>query len=153
MRSITFDRANGLCGLIFVLAGAFFAIQSLRLQIGTAFRMGPGYFPLVLALILIALGAVILFHATRVEGEPIGKLAWRGMAFILVAPIFFGLTLRGLGFVPALFGTALIAGSASTRLRLVPALILAAALTLFTTLVFVRALELPFRLIGPWLSF
>ena len=45
----------------------------------------------------------------RVEGEPIGPIAWRGMLFILPAPIFFGLTVRGLGFVPSLFLTALIA--------------------------------------------
>ena len=55
-------------------------------------RMGPGYFPLVLAIVLVLLGAIVLVQATRVEGEPIGPVAWRGMLFILPAPIFFGLT-------------------------------------------------------------
>ena len=77
--------------------------------------MGPGYFPLVLAVVLILLGAD---HRSsrrlRVEGEPVGPIAWRGMVFILPAPIFFGLTVRGLGFVPSLFLTALIAAFAST---------------------------------------
>ena len=88
-------------------------MQSLGLEIGTAFRMGPGYFPLVLAIVLILLGAIILVQAVRVEGEPIGPIAWRGMLFILPAPIFFGLTVRGLGFVPSIFLTALIASFAS----------------------------------------
>ena len=48
--------------------------QSLGLEIGTAFRMGPGYFPLFLAGVLILLGIVILGTATRVEGEPSGRL-------------------------------------------------------------------------------
>ena len=107
------------------------AWQSLGLEIGTAFRMGPGYFPLVLALILVLLGVVVIVQATRVAGEPLGEFAWRGMAFILPAPVFFGLTVRGLGFVPALFLTSLIAAFASARMRPLPALALAFAVTVF----------------------
>ena len=84
--------------------------------------MGPGYFPLVLAIVLIVLGAIILVQAVRVEGEPIGPIAWRGMLFILPAPIFFGLTVRGLGFVPSIFLTALIASFASARMKPLTAL-------------------------------
>ena len=72
--------------------------------------MGPGYFPLVLVGRARSCSAsIILVQAMRVEGEPVGPIAWRGMLFILPAPIFFGLTVRGLGFVPSIFLTALIA--------------------------------------------
>ena len=117
MKSISLDTTNGICGALFVCVGAFFALESLGLEIGTAFRMGPGYFPLFLAGALILLGIVILVQATRVEGEPIGPIAWRGMLFILPAPIFFGLTVRGLGFVPSIFLTALIAAFASQKMK------------------------------------
>ncbi len=151
MKKLAIDPTNGFCGLLFVAFGIFFMVQSFGLGIGNAFRMGPGYFPLVLSGVLILLGLVILIQATRVEGEPVGPIAWRGMLFILPAPVFFGLTVRGLGFVPSLFITALIAAFASHKMRPGMALLLAAALTLFATFVFSYALGLPFRRFGPWL--
>jgi hypothetical protein len=153
MKPFAIDRANGLCAALFIGFGAWFALQSLGLEIGTAFRMGPGYFPLVLAIVLILLGAIILVQALRFEGEAIGHIAWRGMLFILPAPIFFGLTVRGLGFIPSIFLTALIASFASRRMKPLTALMLSAGLTLFAFLVFSYALGLPFRRFGPWLAF
>ena len=153
MKTLTFDKANALCGALFVLAGLFFAIQSLGLELGTAFRMGPGYFPLFLAGLLILFGLVIVVQATQVEGEPIGPIAWRGSLFILPAPVFFGLTVRGLGFAVSLFLTALLASFASVKMRPAPAVVLSALLTLFSVGVFSYALGLPFRLVGPWLQF
>ncbi|WP_322416349.1 tripartite tricarboxylate transporter TctB family protein [Mesorhizobium huakuii] len=151
MKPFAIDRTNGLCAALFIFFGAFFALQSLSLEIGTALRMGPGYFPLVLAIVLILLGAVILVQAIRVEGEPIGPMAWRGMLFILPAPVFFGLTVRGLGFVPSIFLTALIAAFASGRMKPLLAFVLSVGLTLFSVLVFSYALGLPFQRFGPWL--
>ena len=153
MKPVAIDPANGLCGALFIAFGLFFALQSLGLEIGTALRMGPGYFPLVLAAVLVGLGLVIMVEAVRVRGEPLGPVAWRGMLFILPAPIFFGLTVRGLGFVPAVFLTALIACFASRRMGVVTALLLSAALTIFSVAVFSYALGLPFRRFGPWLPF
>jgi hypothetical protein len=73
------------------------------------------------------------------------------MVFILGAPVFFGLTVRGLGFVPSLFLTTLIAALAGLKLKPVYAVLLAIAVTVFCTLVFSVALGLPFRRFGPWL--
>lgn len=153
MRSLKFDTSNMLCGLLFIALGAFFAIQSLSLELGTAFRMGPGYFPLILACALILFGGIIAIQSLRIQGEAIGHIAWRGMVFILPAPIFFGFTVRGLGFVPALFLTALIASFASSRMKPLTAVFLAGGLTIFCFLVFSFGLNLPFRAVGPWLSF
>jgi hypothetical protein len=149
--NLSLDRPNALCAALFIGFGVFFLAQSLTLKIGTAFRMGPGYFPLVLSGVLILLGLTILVQAVRLKGERVGPIAWRGMAFILPAPVFFGLTVRGLGFVTALFLTALIAAFASQRMRPGLALLVAAGLTLFATIVFSYALGLPFRRFGPWL--
>lgn len=153
MKSITIDTVNGLCGALFAALGLIFAYQSWVLDIGTALRMGPGYFPLLLGLILLLLGVVILIQATRVNSEPVGPIAWRGMLLILPAPVFFGLTVRGLGFLPAIFLTAFIASFASLRMKPLAALILSAAVTLFSYAVFTRGLGLPFRTFGPWLPF
>ena len=150
MQQLQFDRTNAICGLTCIALGGFFIYQCLNLELGTAFRMGPGFFPLILAVILTLLGAVVLVQATRVEGEPMGPLALRGMLFILPAPVFFGLTVRGLGFVPSLFFTALIAAFASQRMKPLMAVLLAGAITLFSVVVFSYALGLPFERFGPW---
>lgn len=154
MKNITIDWTDALAGLVFILFGLLFGVQSLGLEIGTAFRMGPGYFPLVLSALLILLGLLIAAKSVHGRGgEGVGTLAWRGAFFILAAPVFFGLTVRGLGFVPAIFLTTLIAALASFRMRLPGALVLAAAVTAFATLVFSYGLGLPFRRFGPWLPF
>lgn len=150
MKQLQFDSTNAICGLTFIALGGFFIYQCLNLDLGTAFRMGPGYFPLILAAILTLLGVVVFVQATRVRGEPMGPLALRGMLFILPAPVFFGLTVRGLGFVPSLFFAALIAAFASSRMKPLLAVVLAGAITLFSVLVFSYALGLPFERFGPW---
>lgn len=152
MKSLSFSTRDIVCGLFFILAGLFFAIQAYGLDLGTAFRMGPGYFPFVLAGILIVLGVIVIIQGTQIEHEPMGPIAWRGMLLILPAPIFFGLTIRGLGFVPSLFLTALIAAFASTKMRPGMALLLVCGLTIFSVVVFSYALGLPFRRFGPWLG-
>ncbi|MBZ9653469.1 tripartite tricarboxylate transporter TctB family protein [Phyllobacterium lublinensis] len=152
MKSLSFSARDLICGLLFIAVGLFFGIQAYGLEIGTAFRMGPGYFPLVLAAILVLLGIIVIVQSTQLEHEPMGPIAWRGLLFILPAPIFFGLTVRGLGFVPSLFFTGLLAAFASTKMRPGTALLLVGGLTLFSVIVFSYALGLPFRRFGPWLG-
>jgi hypothetical protein len=101
--------------------------------------------------LLTGLGLAIVASAFRNLGDAVGSFAWRGMLFILGAPIFFGLTVRGLGFVPSIFVTTLIAALAGLKLKPVYAALLAVAVTIFCTLVFSVALGLPFRRFGPWL--
>lgn len=153
MKSLKFDATEALCGALFIAAGGFFAWQSLTMALGTAFRMGPGYFPFVLSLVLLLLGAVILIRSINFQSEGFGAIAWRGIIFILAAPIFFGLTVRGLGFVPSLFLTALIASFASHKMTLKMSLILCVLLTIFSVVVFNYGLGLPFQRFGPWLAF
>ncbi|KQZ99493.1 hypothetical protein ASD64_14190 [Mesorhizobium sp. Root157] len=153
MKSFSIDKTNGLCAAFFIGLGIFFAAQSLGLDLGTAVRMGPGYFPLLLAILLILLGVIVFLSAIKTESEPIGHIAWRGIFLILPAPIFFGLTVRGLGFVPSIFLTGLIAGFASQRMKPLTALLLSAGLTLFAVVVFSYALGLPFQRFGPWTRF
>ncbi len=147
------DNTDLIAGLFLMATGVFFGWQAMGLELGTSLRMGPGYFPLVLSALLVVIGLVVLIKAFGREGEPLGQIAWRGMMFILPAPVFFGLTVRGLGFVPALFVTTLIASQASVRMRPLPALALSVAVTILATLVFSYGLGLPFRRFGPWLPF
>jgi putative tricarboxylic transport membrane protein len=105
----------------------------------------------MLALVLLLLGIVILIQATRVKGEPFGSIAWRGLLLILPAPVIFGLTVQGLGFLPAIFLSALVSSFASLRMKPLAALVLSVCVTVFSYAVFTRGLGLPFRSFGPWL--
>jgi hypothetical protein len=143
-----------LAGAIFIALGLVFLVGALGLERGTAFRMGPGYFPLVLAGLLVLIGAAIALRALREEELAINMHAvpWRGLVLILGAPVLFGLTVRGLGLLPAIAIVALISSFASRRMKPVLAAGITVVLTVFCVLVFNVGLGLPIRLIGPWLS-
>jgi Tripartite tricarboxylate transporter TctB family len=145
-----------LAGLIFVAFGLAFAITSLTYELGRPLRMGPGYFPLVLGGILVLLGLVIagkgLIPGSSAEGR-FGSVPWRALFLIVVAVLFFGLTVRGLGLVPTTAVTALLTALASYRTGILAAVAIAAGLTLLCVLVFVLGLQLQLPLFGPWLPF
>jgi len=147
------DRTNVVCGAFFIVCGLVFGYQSLNVDLGTWLRIGPGGLPLALSGLLVLLGGIILVSALREPGEGVGIIAWRGIVFILVSPLVFGLTVRGLGFVPAVFVTALIASFASYRMSVWMALALSFALAVFALVVFSYGLGLPFQRFGPWLPF
>jgi hypothetical protein len=145
-----------LAGLIFVAFGLAFAITSLSYELGTPLRMGPGYFPLVLGGILVFLGLLIVgkgvVSGSSAEGR-FGSVPWRALFLIVAAVLFFGLTVRELGLVPATAVTALLTALASYRTGILAAVAIAAGLTVLCVLIFVFALQLRLPLFGPWLSF
>ncbi|CAM3059409.1 tripartite tricarboxylate transporter TctB family protein [Paracoccus nototheniae] len=153
MSTTTNDKTDQAAGLLLMGAAGFFGYQTTGLPIGTLFRMGPGFFPMILSALLFGLGVLIFLKSFGRMTEPFGRIAWRGMALILPAPVVFGLTVRGLGFVPALFIATLIASQASVKMRPLPSLILATVVTILSTLIFSTGLGLPFRLFGPWVRF
>jgi hypothetical protein len=140
-------------GLIFVGIGLAFGIAASGYDIGTAFQMGPGCFPLVLAGFLVVLGLAITARGfAKAEPEPgLGVVPWRGLLLLIGAIVFFGATIRGLGLVPTVFLTLLGAALASTNNTLVRAVVLATGLTLFCVLVFKLGLGLTIPYFGTWL--
>jgi hypothetical protein len=149
----SFSTKDIAAGAIFVALGVFFLVGALSLDIGTALKMGPGYFPLVLSGLLIAIGLIIAATSLFAKHEPLGSIPWRGIVFVLAAPVIFGATVRGLGLVASLAITVFVTTFASRRMTIPLALILTFALTLFCVLVFSYGLGLPLRLKGPWLPF
>ncbi|HEX7195793.1 MAG TPA: tripartite tricarboxylate transporter TctB family protein [Candidatus Limnocylindria bacterium] len=141
-----------LAGAVFILLGGAFALGSLDYAIGTPLRMGPGYVPLALGLLLVGIGvAVIVKGFLAGEAEPIGDVDWRALVLITAALLFFGLTVRGLGVIGALFGSALLAALARSRTGPVEGLVIAIGLTIVSVLIFIVALQLRMPLVGPWI--
>jgi Tripartite tricarboxylate transporter TctB family len=148
---MTFNVKDVGAGLIFIAIGLLFGLGSTGLAIGTSLRMGPGYFPLVLAGFLVALGLAIVAYGSGHTASGRVVVPWRGLVLILAAPVVFGLTVRGLGLVPAILLVVLISAFASRRMSVPLALALSLGLTVFCVLVFSLGLGLPLRLFGPWL--
>ena len=87
-------------GLMFIVVGAVFAVGATNYSMGSSARPGPGYFPLILSVLMAILGAVVLFKALTIEtddGDPIGAFAWRPLIVIVAAIAVFGLALPRLG--------------------------------------------------------
>lgn len=145
-------RRDLLAGGIFAAFGAAFAAISLTYEVGDPFRMGPGFFPLALGILLVGLGALIVVKGfVAASGEGLGIVPWRAIALVVVALLFFGITVRGLGLVPALAVTTLLAAFAGHDVRPARAVLIAAGLTVLSVLVFVVALQLRLALFGTWI--
>ena len=133
--------------------GLAFAVLSTGYEVGSPVRMGPGYFPLVLGIILVGLGGLVAVRGVLFgEGEAIGVVPWRAIVLLLTAIIIFGVTVRGLGLVPSTLIAVLLSALASRRATLMSVVLVTLGLTALCVLVFVVALNLRLTLIGPWLS-
>lgn len=141
-------------GLLVVAIGVGFLLVGRGLETGSAFRMGPGYFPTILSLLMITLGVVMVLLAWRAPQQEgaFGHVPWRGLGLVVGAVLGFGLTLRGLGLGPVLLLVVLATAWASRYAGWRTSVPLALGLAAFCTLLFIRGLGLPLPFVGPWLS-
>ena len=142
-------------GVMFTAVGVAFAWGATSYQIGVGARMGPGYFPLVLGVVLVLLGLAVIAEAMIVDapdGEKIGAIAWEPLACIIGANILFGILLGGLpkfgipamGLIAGIYGVTLVASLASERFNIKEVLVLATVLSILSYLAFVLLLKLQF---------
>lgn len=143
-------------GLMFMAVGIAFAWGATNYTIGEGARMGPGYFPLMLGILLTALGGFIVFEAMVVEtedGEPIGKWAWRPLGFIIGSNVLFGLLLGGLpkfgipamGLIVAIYGLTIVAAMAGDEFKWKEVIVLGTVLAIGSYLAFIVLLNLQFQ--------
>lgn len=129
-------------GVLFVAFGALFALGSLSYRMGTAARMGPGYFPLVLGCLLTALGLAVLVRglAFSARSSAVERLHLRPMLFVLAPIAAFALLLKPAGLAVSV--VVLVVGSSlgSHDRRLKESLVNTAALFLLTVAIFVWGL-------------
>jgi hypothetical protein len=140
-------------GLMFLVVGAAFAWGATSYSVGTGARMGPGYFPLLLGVLLAILGGVVMFYSLVVEtpnGDKVGSFAWRPIGYILGSNLAFGILLGGLpsiklpsmGLIVAIYALVLIASKAGDNYRLRDVLILSTILAVGSYLAFIVLLKL-----------
>jgi uncharacterized membrane protein len=134
---------------MYILIGLFFAIVATQYQYGTAAKMGPGYFPFWLGLVMAALGLLVLLKSLSAKSaiEAIPKFNWKIIALITGSICLYGILLPTMGFLVAVLVLVLIASSASREFNWKVALINAFVLIAFTYSVFVLGLKLQFPLL------
>ena len=135
-------------GVMFLVVGGLFAGIALTYKLGTAARMGPGFFPFFLGLILAGLGIGILVSSLRLKnaGPGVEKFHWYPVFWVLFPIVVFGVLLKILGMIVSGLLVVILSSIASEEFKLRPALWLAVGLVIFCSLAFVGGLKLPIPL-------
>lgn len=141
-------------GIMYMVIGLFFAIMATNYPMGTAAKMGPGYFPFYLGILMFLLGVLVAVKAfgTKAAIESIPKFNWRIMGQITGAVVLYGLLLPRMGFLIAVVVLVFVAASASREFTWKGTAINAAFLVTFTYSVFVLGLKLQFPLLPAFLQ-
>ena len=148
-------------GLMFMAVGIAFAWAATNYTIGEGARMGPGYFPLVLGVLLALVGLAVVFGALVVEtedGEKIGGWAWKPLVFIIGSNVVFGICLGGIpklgipamGLIVGIYALTFIASLAGNEHKSKEVAVLATLLAIISYVAFIVLLKLQFPV---WPSF
>jgi putative tricarboxylic transport membrane protein len=135
-----------LTGLLFLALGAFAIIYGSRYSLGTAARMGPGYYPLLASSGLILLGLVLIVRSLLTTGEAIGAINLRPLTLILAGTLTFGLLIDRAGLIIAGLCLVFAARLADKGFRLLEVAILAVCLVALALAIFRYGLGMPLRL-------
>ncbi len=137
-------QTDFLSGLMFIVVGLSFSFVARGYSMGTAARMGPGYFPFWLGIVLALLGAVVAFGATSKEGEADRMARWdiKTLLWILGSVVLFGLMLKPLGMVVSVLALVLVSSMASHEFTWKGAILNAVVLVAISTVAFVYGINL-----------
>jgi hypothetical protein len=136
---------------MFVVLGLGFSWQASHYSMGSAARMGPGYFPFWLGIILALLGAIILLRALlpTKRARPIDRFDWQIVFLVVGSVALYGLILKPLGIYISMLVLVLMSSLASHQFSLKIALGNGIFLIVFSYLTFIKGLGLVFPL-WPW---
>ena len=150
MRSVIKHPKDIYAGLMYAAIGVGAIVVAQSYNMGTSVRMGPGYFPTVLGALLLIVGSISMVRAFTHEGEAIKRFFWKEIVLVLGSVALFGIMVRGAGLLPSLLVLVVVSAWASDQFKIKNTLLLAVVTSIFSVLVFVKGLGLPFAIIGPW---
>jgi hypothetical protein len=151
MATLIKSPKNFWTGIIYVLFGGVAFWFARDYGMGSATRMGPGYFPIVLSSLLMFFGVIAVARSFILPGAPTGSFAIKSSVLIIGATALFGFLVIRAGLIIALLVLALMSAAASSEFKFNWT---AAAglfgLVVFCALVFVKGLGVPTPLLGTW---
>ena len=129
-------------GLLFVAFGIGAIVIGSNYALGTAARMGPGYFPRILGILLIVLGTLLMLRSVRLQGAPVPGFKWRPTLIVLGSVVVFGFVVQQVGLMLSTVGLIFFSSMASTEFRWKEALISGIFFAVLAIAVFVMGLKL-----------
>jgi hypothetical protein len=131
-------------GLMFLLFGIAFTWGATRYSMGSAAKMGPGYFPIILGGLLIFLGGIIFIRSlvNRVGDGHVGQVVLKPGFLIFGSIAAFALLLKTAGLIVSIMAIILLSSLASRESRFRDSLISAILLCAASFVIFVYALNL-----------
>ncbi|HEX4553312.1 MAG TPA: tripartite tricarboxylate transporter TctB family protein [Xanthobacteraceae bacterium] len=137
-------------GLVFIAIAVAFMALAARYRLGTAEKMGPGFFPIMIGVVQAGLGAILLGRSFVLDGPPLERMRLPPLAITVVAVVLFGIALSWLGLAAAIAALVIVGAYADRSSRLVESIALAAALIFFSVAMFVWVLGLPLQVWPDW---
>ena len=131
-------------GVLYAGFGGIAVIIARDYGMGSGARMGPAYFPVVLGGLLAFLGALVLFDAVVEEGPKVAKFHFRPLLFIAISSLAFAYLLKPLGLALAAVILVFISAFGGHEFKVKEVAIMSVVLVIFSVLVFVKGLSLPF---------
>ena len=142
------ENRDFLSGLMFMIIGLGAIFIARDYPVGSALRMGPGYFPVALGGILFLMGLYVMVQGLLKKERVKGNWSLRALVVLPAAVIVFGLMVERAGFVPALIVLTLISAAAGSEFKLREVLMLAILLTVCSVGLFIYGLGMPYPLFG-----
>lgn len=139
-------------GVMFAVIGFAFAIivKQFEYPMGTGSRMGPGYFPFVLGIIMGLVGVGILIQSLATTGPPLSKFAWKPLFWILGGVVLFGLIAKVAGLALSIIALVAVSAYGGDEFKIKEVVIASLILAAFSVAVFIYGLKLSFPV---WPSF
>jgi hypothetical protein len=137
------NRKDFYAGLLFMAFGLAALLIARSYPVGVASRMGPGYFPRILGILLLALGALLSVCGIRYGGEPMSVWRWRPLCIILLSVWVWGVAAQWLGLVFASLALVFLSSVASEEFGWKATLVSSAIQAASVVAVFVYGLGVP----------
>lgn len=135
---------NLIFALLFVTISAAMGIHAFTsMNVGTMDNMGPGFFPVMLSVLLAFLAILVGFTSIPADAPVLKVLKPKPLILVVVGPLIFAATIRTLGLVLAVFITTLVVSFASRYATIKQSLFLAGGFTVFCVVLFGYLLNLP----------
>jgi putative tricarboxylic transport membrane protein len=149
MRSPTWrgNNTDFYSGLLLVTVATVAPLYIRTLAIGTVLQMGPGYFPLGLALILLGMGLCLVVKGLLTSEKPVGAFHLRPLFFILLSFIAFGVLVERAGLILAILAQVGISHFASDETKWQQSLVTGILLAAGSAVIFVWLLQIPVSLL------
>lgn len=139
-------RQDVLAGALFIAFGAFGYVFSLQLSLGTPSDFGSAFFPRVVSVLLILLGAGIAIGGLASSHAPIERASLKPLVLVTICVVLFAATLEYFGIVVAIMLMVAVAGFAAERMtHPLRTLLLGAGLSFVCVAIFIWGAKLPIR--------